>query len=226
MLEGAASWADKLIVIVAEQPPLSASFVKKGNGPQQLWSPIGVVIQDGIVAEAGGGDLASAVVDKKNKRSHNPPMNIRWYQEGLERAVAKNNNFDGWNNEVILEFGSRAGGFFINLDQTGDTSFDNEGMRFESGNLYRDRTTGNIIKRLDRIEYKDIFETAGFIGLPVVVMKNGTLHKSSYDQAQGLTIGRELSPREITSNPTEIPSENLPELQRRADSVMKTLAVA
>ncbi len=227
VLEDTASWADKLMVIVAERPPLSASFVKKGNGPQHLWSPIGVVIQSGIIAEAEGGDLGSLAVDKKTKKGKDP-KNIMRYQQSLERAVAKNNAHisSGWHNEVILEFGLKVGGVYINLDQGGDTIFDNKGMRFESGNLKRAAGgTGEIINRLDRIEYEDIYETASIVGLPVVVLKNGILYESSYDPTRGLTVGRELSPREITASPTEIPNENIPGVQKRANSVLKTVAV-
>lgn len=230
MLGGHADWIDKLMVIMVEKPPLSGSFVKKGNGPQQLWSPIGVVFKDGIVAEGHGGDALSRAVDKKTKTTSLSPGNIASYQEGLVRAVARNNTsgtVDGTQyNEVIMEFGATPGAIYLNLDQVGNTAYDNNGMIQRTLPFYRD-AEGNIRKHPPkRIEYQDIFETARFVGLPVVAMKNGTLYESTYAQTQGLTLGRELSPQDITSLQSEVPAANRPQILQRANSVLKTLAIA
>lgn len=223
MLENAASWQDKLMVVMTERPPLSASFVKEGNGPQQLWSPLGIVFKDGIVAEGRGGDALSEVVDTKTKTTTMSPKNIESYKEGLDRAINRDNS-NGAYNEVITEFGATPGAIYLNLDQHGNTVFDEQGMAQKTPILYRDRG-GNTQKRLDRIDYQDVFETAQFVGLPVVVMRNGILYESLYNPTEGLTIGKKLTPEDITSSKIEIPIENRQEIQRRASAVLKTEVV-
>ena len=233
ILAKSADWQDKLMVVVAEQPPLSGSFIKAGSGPQTgLWADIGVIMQSGIIAEAHEGDKASEVVDKKKKHTFSTPRNIGQYQQGIERAVARGNVGFFGHNEVILEFGSKPGAFYIHLDRSSD--HDKTGMMrsleevryknktprdtyYHEGVQYPDYDNG--------IEYQDIYEIAKFVGLPVVVIKDGIVYESSFSQTEGLTVGRELSPQDITSLKSEIPSENLLEIQRRTSSVLKTLAV-
>lgn len=223
MLEETASWQDKLMAIMVERPPLSGHFIKLGNGPQYLWSPIGIVFKDGIVAEAHAGDAASLAVDKKTKTTSMSPTNIERYQAGLERAVARNNVENGYN-EIITEFGATPGGFYINLDQGGNTQFDNKGIAFKDG--LRRYEFGVPKERLDRIEYADIFATARFVGLPVVVIKDGVVYESSLDPSSGgLMVGKRLSPEEVISTKTEILNENLAEIQKRSRSVLKTAAI-
>ncbi len=223
-----ASWKDKLMVIVSAQPPLSVSVFKEGGGPQQLWGGgVGVIIKEGIIVDAGGGDILSASTSIREKKAVNPAYDIEIYQRNLDAALSKNNTLGGYN-EVILEFGSKPAAVYINLDQKGNTIFDDRGMQFKDPWRDVDNRTGrgHFFGLLERLSYDEIFETAEFVGLPVVVIKEGVVYESSLNQNGGLVVGKSLSPSEVTLMPAATPSKNLPEIQRKANSVLKTLVAA
>lgn len=226
VLEHFADWRDKLMVIVSENPPLSANTFKERSGPQVLWSQIGVVLREGVIANAGG-DLGSVSVSVREKVDVMSPMNIESYQRNLDRTLAGTNTFGSYT-ELVLEFGARPGAIYINMDQTTNTTFEERGMKFKDPPRdYSDRVgKGTFFGRLDRIDYSEIFETAEFVGLPVVVIKEGIVYESSLSQDGVLVVEKSLSPSEIIAMPTHIPGENLPEIKRRSNSVMKTLAAA
>lgn len=236
MLADSADWRDKLAVVASEKPPLSGSMVKKGIGPQQLWSPIGVLIKEGVVAEADSHDLTSRAVALNEKKGQ-----MRWglksvenYEAGLQRAVNRSSSMDGGYNEYIMEFGAKSGAFFINIDHKVFTDyakgemasiFDEKGIVIKNGIRYEGKDS-IVRKRIDRIDYSEMFGAASFVGLPVVAMKDGIVYECSYGQEKGLILGRELSPQDITSLPDQVPTGSVEEIKKRASSVLKTVAVA
>lgn len=228
VLEHHATWKDKLMVLAFVNPPLSASVFREGGGKQFLWGGgIGVVIKEGVIADVEAGDLASVSTSTTERRSgFVTTQNIESYQKRLERAVNKPNTMQGYN-EVILEFGAKPGAVFINLDQMGNASFDEKGIKFKDPySDYNNRVgKGVFFGRIDRLDYNEIFEVASVVGLPVVIIKDGVVHEASLSEMGGIIVGEKLPPQDLTSMDTRIPEENLPEIQRNVRSVLKTTAI-
>ena len=105
----------KLMVLLAFDPTLSTSTIKKGDTNRNMWSRVGVLLNGGRVLSAHGRDAATVATGLKSRTSgFSPDRNIK---EDIERAIKRERfGVGGFGyNELVVE-NPRVAGLYICLD--------------------------------------------------------------------------------------------------------------
>lgn len=213
-------WRAKLDVCVALIPAIAASSIRRGKPEPNLWSPLGIVMGEGVISNASHTDTASVAESIHKRRSTNVEAGtIAEYRHRFSLALSKSMN-GAYPNELDLEFGSRPSAIFINLDFGGSSAPGEKSIKVNNNKhiKYQDDKA--------EITYDQIFEAAEFVGLSVVCFKDGIAYEAKLNKkTKKLVLGREILPVEITSMKPEVPAANFPEVEARAKAQLSPMAL-
>lgn len=214
-----ADWKAKLEICVALRPAIAASSIKRGKAEPRLWSPLGIVMGEGVISNPSYTDTASVAESIYKRKSSGEPNTIAEYTQGFSTALSKTMG-DAYPNELDLEFGAKPSAVFINLDYRGSSVPGKTSINV--GFSKHVRYQGDIAE----ITYAEIFKAAEFVGLPVVVFKDGIAYEAKLNnKTKELILGREISPVEMTTMKPEIPQANFYEIERRAKIQLNPMAL-
>lgn len=171
LLKKGSTWQEKLQIMLALEPTISASTVHKGdNGNDNLWARMGVVLSGGRVASACRRDAATVATDVQTREKA-----ADWTQiEDLVQGAIKDRTSSY--NEFVVERPEVAG-FFYCMDEEGPKSENPRTVDF-----------GEVQPILAEYE------------IPLFIMQGGRMYEPVFDESGKLTgPGRELKPEDVVS---------------------------
>ncbi len=166
------SWEEKLQILLAFDPMVSASTIKEGDTVLNMWSPMGVVLKGGHILSANpidGGTVAESIGARANARVYDKNISV-----SIGRAIRERKR--DFYNELTVSSPEVAGIYVTHQRRVGPVS----------------------IKKTPPID-RDIRKVAEKFGITVFVLENGNLYRSHFDENRGLFVaeGEPLSKEQI-----------------------------
>lgn len=191
VLHPSTKWENKVDIALTERPiELSTSTIQAGDGPGRMWSRMGLILSGGAVTFARPVDAGTVVYSRGSRPTHNrlsPPL-----EESINKTMARmKNRTDPYEMNELIVSNPEFAGFYISRDP----------LPF-----------GESPDRDDTGRDQDIIELAQEIGMPIFIVKNGRVYRSTkaeldYDNEQydfGINEGAPLSIEEILDSKVTI----------------------
>ncbi len=180
LLEKGVDWKTKLRVVLALEPTLSTSTIKEGDGPDRMWSRVGVVLAGGRVESAfsgDGGTQAKGLFKRNTTRVDGDQIRSQ-----IDTAV-QDRLASGYNELVVSK--PRIAGVYLNTDQYQHTEVP------------------------DSMRSKDLVEIMkSFPEVPLYIMKGGVVFEGKFDEAtQTLQPGERVSFETLEKNAVVLDEE-------------------
>ncbi|MBI4084420.1 MAG: hypothetical protein HY431_00800 [Candidatus Levybacteria bacterium] len=200
-------WTDKVALVIAKKPALSASSIKQ-NSPAKTWADIGTVLNGGIIHDASPYDHATQVRQAGERASvYSEPETNEEYRSRVRQAAQQMGytRNDGYNEYVIAH--PQTVGLFINLDKIRLRERNNTERQPDPNTVYQ--STHFPIGGRKHMAYADVFAAAETFQLPVFVFDLGTAYRVTFDpETRSMIKGERVTPQEMSAlkyTPPDIP---------------------
>ena len=164
------SWKDKLKVLLALEPTISASTIQPGDNDQNLWSRMGLIVSKGKVTYAENRDAGTQALNIKERADNSKllgfqPDNARDMISGAISGRQKN----AYNEMVIRD--PKIAGFFVCLDKF-------KGIDDDLGKVQR--------------PISEIMPVLQDLKMPLYALKNGRAYEFIEQNDGSLDVGEEI----------------------------------
>lgn len=188
-------WKTKLKIALALEPALATSTIGRGDGPRQLWSRIGLLINGGRVEAADYTDSASKV--------HGFGMRIRQI-----RFIGRPEDIKGQITEALRFKGTIQGRARYNELVVSSPEY--AGFYYCTDPFSPNDATSSLYPPL-----AEIAATCRELGLPLYKLEAGRLYRAEFDEASQELIAREeVPPSKIPDLKLDLPEETRRRLQK------------
>ena len=183
LLHQGTSWQTKLDILLALEPTISTSTIRKGDRPDNMWSGMGVILARGSIVDAAPTDAGTrATRINARGRSGSFAGEPKAIEGKIDHAISARSP-DNYN-ELVVEK-PKIAGLFLSVDDIPEH------------------------KRLsiDRVGAEEMVTKARELGVPLYAISQGEAFETSWDETQQkLILGRQRSSEDIMQ-PIEIPEE-------------------
>lgn len=175
LLEKGVPWQTKLKIIFALEPTLSCSTVIPGDGYENMWARMGVVLKKGMVSQASSQDAGTLATGLKSRSGWSESRDI---EKEIDQAITQRDKH-GYNELVVENPG--VGGLYACLDPLPPS-----------------------LMKFDLVSDKDLQGVAQEMGMPLYGLLKGEVYRTRYNSTtQSLeTVGDPLSADDIRNSPT------------------------
>ncbi|MBP6882022.1 MAG: hypothetical protein KBC15_00520 [Candidatus Levybacteria bacterium] len=209
------TFLDRASVVSDLHPTISGSSVLQHSATAETWSPIGLVLGDGVIEDASPSDMLSrshSLYDRRPSATWLAPRNPEQYNTKIDTAL-KTRGIQPYN-ELIVQ-GPKPAGVYLNLDS----------LAADKANVFARRKPSEYALQETfvvggrQMSYRELEELGSQLGMQVFVFVEGKLRRTTFNEENGgLLIGDVINAGEVGDIEPVLTPEQRSEMHERAKS--------
>jgi len=203
-------WRNKLDILLGFSLELSASTVRAGDGPNNMFSRLGVILRTGTVYFAQDRDAGTRTTEQGGKDTWSPRM--RNLEDDIENAILhRGTSVLAWN-EFIIGGDVQFAGLYVCFDRKDSDRY------LETNPNYFRRINGSDLLTTDRIN--EVISVVQAVKMPLYVIHKGVVYEAEHGTKDGQGYirrkGELISPESISSSNFSLSTQEMEEARDRA----------
>lgn len=218
-LERHTQWRNKLDILLGHDLELSTSTIREGDGAENMFSRIGVILRKGTAGDARAGDAGTIATKTGGKATYSTRMTNP--QEDIGRAIFYRRDIitsgiSDWN-EFIVGGDIQFAGLYVCLDRR-----DSDRMLEMNPNEFKRRNGYDLLTQ-ERI--KEVADVAQAINIPLFAIQEGVVYEAEYGMENGQYYirkkGEPITPAAISNSTFSLSAYEMEAARKRTSGYLK-----